>query len=298
MSEYIIEMRGVTKTFPGVIALNNVELKVKKSSIHAIVGENGAGKSTLMKVLSGVHQPDGGEIFFEGEKIHLKNQKQALDIGISMIYQELNMVYDMNIAENIFLGREPKNKFGCVDYQKMHADARAVLEKLGLEFNTRQKMRELSVAAMQMTEIAKAVSRNVKVLVMDEPTSAITETEVKELFQFLKKLKADGVTIIYISHKLDELFELADQATIIRDGNYIGTKSMQDLTKNEIITMMVGREVSGIYPKEKIEFGKEIFEVKNFTREGVFEDISCHNEILLQCLHISYHEILFKKFSF
>lgn len=273
-NEYIIEMKGITKTFPGVVALNNVNIKVRPGTIHAIVGENGAGKSTLMKILSGVHRPDEGEIIFEGKSVKFSNQKQALDMGISMIYQELNMVYDMNVAENIFLGNEPRNKMGFVDYKKMHKDAEQVLAELGLDYDTKTNVGELSVAAMQMAEIAKAVSRNVKVLVMDEPTSAIAEHEIKELFAFLEKLKAGGVTILYISHKLNELFEIADDATILRDGNYIGTKPMKEFSENEIITMMVGREVSSIYPKERIPLGETIIEVKNFTRSGVFENVS------------------------
>jgi inositol transport system ATP-binding protein len=277
LCDYAIEMKNITKRFPGVIALNNMHIKIKQGSIHAIVGENGAGKSTLMHILSGAYEPDTGEIILFNEQVKIKNQKQAIELGISMIYQELNMVYDMNIAENIFLGREPKKRVtGFVDYKKMHVAAKEILSELGLDYKTNEKLRNLTVADMQMVEIAKSVSRNCKVLVMDEPTSAISELEIQTLFKFLNKLKEKNVTIIYISHKLNELFQIADAVTIIRDGCYVDTRKISELNRNEIVKKMVGREVSNLFPKQKVPVlsAEPLFEVRGLTRSGVFKDIN------------------------
>ena len=279
---YVLEMRGITKSFPGVLALDKVSLKVKEGSVHVLVGENGAGKSTLMKVLSGEHQIDSGKIYFKGQQLDNQDTKAALEMGISMIHQELSPVLDMTIAENIYLGREPVIQGNpllspfktFVDFNRMYDETQQLLDKLGLKYNPRMQMRELSIAAMQLIEITKAISRKASLIIMDEPTSAISDTEVAMLFKQIDDLKKNGVAIIYITHKMDEIFQIADDITIIRDGQYVDSNVASAYDENKLISLMVGRTISNIFPKEHAEIGDVVLELKNVTRDGVFKNVS------------------------
>ncbi|WP_197386973.1 sugar ABC transporter ATP-binding protein [Ralstonia pseudosolanacearum] len=277
-TDVVLEMTGIVKTFPGVKALDGVNLRVRAGAVHVLVGENGAGKSTLMKVLSGEHAIDGGEIRFRGERLSGMDTKAALASGIAMIHQELNPVLDMTIAENLFLGREPMGgPFDCfVDFRRMESEAQALLDRLGLRYRAQQTMRELSIAGLQLIEIAKAVSRGASLVIMDEPTSAISDTEVAMLFRQIAELKARGVAIIYITHKMDEIFRIADDITVIRDGKYIDSNVASFYDEQTLISLMVGRAISCIFPKEDVPIGEVALEVRGLTRRGVFEDISFH----------------------
>ena len=277
-SPYVLEMREITKSFPGVLALDRVSLKVRPSTVHVLCGENGAGKSTLMKVLSGEHVVDSGEIYFNGAKLENQNTKAALNMGIAMIHQELSPVMDMTIAENIFLGREPSTGGGVlnmfVDFKSIYEETQKLLDKLGLKYSPRMKMRDLSIAAQQLIEITKAISRKASLIIMDEPTSAITDKEVDMLFDQIADLKANGVAIIYITHKMNEIFQIADDITVIRDGQYVDSGPATVYTENKLISQMVGREITNIFPKREAEIGDVVLEVRNLTRKGVFENIS------------------------
>ncbi|WP_321821595.1 MULTISPECIES: sugar ABC transporter ATP-binding protein [unclassified Burkholderia] len=278
-SQYVLEMQDVSKAFPGVLALDRVSLRVRAGTTHVLVGENGAGKSTLMKILSGEHRVDSGEVRFKGAPYRPAGTKAALETGVAMIHQELSPVLDMSIAENIFLGREPTySAFGAlsrqmIDFRSMERDTQALLDRLGLDYAPRQKMRELSVAGMQLIEIAKAISRGASVVIMDEPTSAISDTEVGMLFEQIRDLKARGVAIIYISHKMDEIFQIADDITIIRDGRYVESGPADEYDESRLIAAMVGRPISSIFPKLDATIGETVLEVRNATRHGVFSDI-------------------------
>ena len=276
--EFVLEMRDITKRFPGVLALDRMNIKVREASVHVLVGENGAGKSTLMKILSGVYTIDGGEIFFRGKKLDHQDTAAALSCGISMIHQELSPVLDMTIAENIFLGREPVRGTGIlsrfVDFGKMFAETKALLDRLGLKYDPRTPMRELSIAAMQLIEIVKAISRRASLIIMDEPTSAISDTEVAMLFRQIADLKANKVAIIYITHKMDEIFQIADDITVMRDGQFIAANPATAYDEGKLIAQMVGRTISNIFPKEEVPIGEEVLSVRNLTREGVFENVS------------------------
>lgn len=274
MAECILQMKGISKSFPGVKALSNVSFEVYPGEVHALMGENGAGKSTLMKILNGIYQPDEGEIIFNGKKVVLTSPYEALKTGISMVYQELNPILDMTIAENIFIGREPMKKKMLIDDKKLYADAKELLKKFKLSLDPRWKMSKLSIAQKQMVEMIKAVSLNSKLIVMDEPTSSLTKEEVNILFSTIKELKKSGVPIVYISHRMEEIFEICDTVSVLRDGEYVGTKPIGEIDKSSLISMMVGRELTEVFPKVKAEIGKTIFEVKNLTRKGVFSDIS------------------------
>jgi inositol transport system ATP-binding protein len=275
---YVLEMREVTKAFPGVLAVDKVNLKVRAGTTHVLVGENGAGKSTLMKILCGEHQIDSGEIRFKGAPVKARGTKAALEMGVAMIHQELSPVLDMTIAENIFLGREPMLSGplarSFVDFSLMNKQTQALLDRLGLKYDPRQKMRELSVAGMQLIEISKAISRGASLIIMDEPTSAISDTEVEMLFAQIRDLKARGVAIIYISHKMDEIFQIADDITIIRDGRYVESGPATGYDEAKLISLMVGRTISSIFPKAEAKIGETVLEVRNATRHGVFRNIS------------------------
>jgi inositol transport system ATP-binding protein len=279
-SELVLEMKGICKSFPGVKALDGVDLAVRAGTVHVLVGENGAGKSTLMKILSGEHRIDAGEISFRGVKLDLSDTRSALEAGIAMIHQELSPVLEMSIAENMFLGREPLRGAGgwpsklFVDFKRMERDTQALLDKLGLKYDARQKMSELSIAGMQLVEIAKAISRQAALVIMDEPTSAIADAEVAMLFRQIADLKAAGVAIIYITHKMDEIFRIADDITIIRDGQFVSTDVASAYDENKLISLMVGRTISSIFPKEHAEIGAVSLQVRGLTRHGVFDDIS------------------------
>ncbi|MFC7440298.1 sugar ABC transporter ATP-binding protein [Laceyella putida] len=273
--DYILEMVNISKEFPGVKALNNVQLKVRKGTVHALMGENGAGKSTLMKILIGIYRPDDGVITFDGEQLNLSNIKNALDKGISMIHQELSPIPHMTVAENIFLGREPSYGLtGWVKAKELEANTRKLFEKLEIDIDPNAKMVDLSIANTQMVEIAKAISHHSKLIIMDEPTSAITEKEVNHLFKIIRSLKKEGVSIIYITHKMDELAQITDEITVLRDGKVVGTKPSDHVTKEQLIEMMVGRELNQVFNKKPAEITETALSVNNLSKKGKFEDVS------------------------
>ncbi|TBN14159.1 sugar ABC transporter ATP-binding protein [Agrobacterium cavarae] len=270
----LLALEGIRKEFPGVLALDNVQLRIRQGSVHALMGENGAGKSTLMKIIAGVYQPDAGEIRLRGEPVTLKSPLDALEQGIAMIHQELQLMNWMTIAENIWIRREPRNRLGLIDHGKMAEMTRELFARLNLSLDPNTQVSELTVAQKQMVEIARAVSYESRILIMDEPTSALTEREVEHLFAIIRDLKARDIGIIYITHKMNELFEIADEFTVFRDGKYIGTHASNDVTRDDIIRMMVGREISNMFPKIDCPIGDVILEVRNLTIPGVFHDIS------------------------
>lgn len=265
MAEYVLEIRGVSKEFPGVKALKNVSINIHQGEIHALCGENGAGKSTLMKILSGVY-PCGtysGDIFIHGEIQRFPNIKASEDAGVAIINQELSVIKQLTIGENIFLGNEP-NRFGIIDWSHLYFETNRWLREVGLNVRPDTKIGSLGVGQQQMVEIAKAISKQAKILLLDEPTAALTESEVDTLMGILRRLKANGVTCIYISHKIGEVFEIADTITILRDGATIATKPIKDTSENEVISMMVGRELSERFPHISHQSGDVVLEVKNF----------------------------------
>ncbi len=273
--ENVLEMQGISKYFPGVQALKDVNFSVRKGEIHALIGENGAGKSTLMKVLLGMHHPDEGTIILNGENVQINSPHDALSKGVSMIHQELSLVPERTVAENILIGREPKSIIPpFMSWTKLFTQADEILERLHLDFNARDLVKDLSVAGQQMIEIARAVSCNSNLIIMDEPTSALTDKEVNTLYEIMTKLKSQGISIIFISHKLDEIFRIADRTTVLRDGEFIAVRDNSSFDKPALITMMVGRELNKIFPKEDVEIGNPILEVKNLTADGVFKDIT------------------------
>lgn len=264
---YILEMIDVVKEFPGVKALDGVNLKIRPHSVHALMGENGAGKSTLMKCLFGIYNRDSGQILLNGEEINFSSSKEALNHGVSMVHQELNQVLQRNVMDNIWLGRYPK-KNGFIDENKMYEDTKEIFENLDIHVDPRVKVASLSVSEMQMVEIAKAVSYNSKIIVMDEPTSSLTEKEVAHLFKIIKKLREKGCGIVYISHKMEEITEISDDITILRDGKWIDTRSVSELTTNEIINMMVGRDLTHRFPEKDNHSGDVILEIKDLTSKS------------------------------
>ncbi|TAV75934.1 sugar ABC transporter ATP-binding protein [Rhizobium leguminosarum] len=273
-AEYLLSAEGVRKEFPGVVALDDVQFRLKRASVHALMGENGAGKSTLMKILAGIYTPDKGDIRLKGIEIQLKSPLDALENGIAMIHQELNLMPFMTVAENIWIRREPKNRFGFIDHGVMHRMTEELFTRLNIAIDPDIEVRFLSVANRQMVEIAKAVSYNSDVLIMDEPTSALTEREVEHLFRIIRDLKAQGIGIVYITHKMNELFEIADEFSVFRDGRYIGTHASTDVTRDDIIRMMVGREITQMFPKEEVPIGEVMLSVKDLCLKGVFNNVS------------------------
>ncbi|WP_025120122.1 MULTISPECIES: sugar ABC transporter ATP-binding protein [unclassified Serratia (in: enterobacteria)] len=273
MYPYVLEAEGISKQFPGVKALDNVSLKIKPGSVHALMGENGAGKSTLMKCLIGIYRPDGGTIKVKGQPVTFNDTQAALHSGISMIHQELNLVPHMTVAENIWLGREPA-KLGFVNHEELNRKTRELLAHLKIKLNPETPLGTLSIANQQMVEIAKAVSYNADVLIMDEPTSALTEGEVVHLFAIIRELKQQGKGIIYISHKMDEIFAITDEVSIFRDGTSIASDKTENLTKQSLITMMVGRELTQMFPKFNNNIGEEVLRVAGLRRSGWFHDVS------------------------
>lgn len=273
-NELILKMDNIHKSFPGVKALDGVMLHVKKGSVHAFMGENGAGKSTLMKILIGIYQPDMGTIEFKGKQVQINRTADALKLGISMIHQELNDIPHMTVTENIFLGREPLKKSGLIDHKKMKEDCKVLLKSLDIEISPETRMVELSVANKQMIEIAKATSYNSDLIIMDEPTSAITEKEVEHLFKIIHKLKERDVAVIYITHKMDEVFKIADEITVLRDGTFICTEPASAMDHGKLVEKMVGRELNQVFHKEQANIGEIKLQVKNLCREGVFNNVS------------------------
>lgn len=266
-NEYILQMKEVVKQFPGVLALDQVNLSVKPGELMAIIGENGAGKSTLMKIISGALTANCGEVVLDGEVVPPSMKpKDRMDIGIAIIYQELNYLNEMTIAENLFMGRTlVKGPLNIVDYKRMYRQAEELMKSFGMDYSSRTLMKDLSVAEKQMIEILRAVSKDVKVLIMDEPTSSLNEVETRRLFEFIVDLKAKGVSILYISHKLEEVFELADRVQVMRDGRNVGVKNISETNTAELVTLMVGREITDMYPKEENEIGDTVLRVENLT---------------------------------
>lgn len=276
MEDYILEMKNIVRTFPGVRALNGVDFRARRGSVHALMGENGAGKSTLMKCLVGINPPDSGEIRLKGEKVTISNPHDALKLGIAMIYQELNPVIERSVMENIWLGREPMLR-GCsflVDHRAMYEQTRLLLEELEIDIDPKIKVKELSVAKMQMIEIAKAISYNADIVIMDEPTSSLTPNEVEHLFSMIRKLKDRNVAIIYITHKMEEIFTIADEVTVLRDGNHITTKPIAEMTIDSLITAMVGRRLTEMFPKMESQIGDVKLAVRHLEVPGLLHDIS------------------------
>ena len=273
-AEYLLSAEGIRKEFPGVVALDDVQFRLKRASVHALMGENGAGKSTLMKILAGIYIPDKGDIRLKGVEIQLKSPLDALENGIAMIHQELNLMPFMTVAENIWIRREPKNRFGFVDHGVMYRMTEELFTRLNIAIDPDIEVRYLSVANRQMVEIAKAVSYNSDVLIMDEPTSALTEREVEHLFRIIRDLRAQGIGIVYITHKMNELFEIADEFSVFRDGRFIGTHASTDVTRDDIIRMMVGREITQMFPKETVPIGEVVLSVKDLCLKGVFHNVS------------------------
>ncbi|CNI19715.1 galactose/methyl galaxtoside transporter ATP-binding protein [Yersinia frederiksenii] len=273
MYPYILEAEGISKQFPGVKALNKVGIKIKPGSVHALMGENGAGKSTLMKCLIGIYHPDEGTIKVKGEVVTFSDTLDALHAGIAMIHQELNLVPHMTVAENIWLGREPVH-YGLVNHDLLNSKTRDLLQHLNIRLKPEMVVGELNIASQQMVEIAKAVSYDADILIMDEPTSALTEGEVFHLFAIINELKEQGKGIIYISHKMDEIFEITDEVSIFRDGMFVATDKTENLTKQSLITMMVGRELTHMFPKFNNNIGEEVLKVSALRRDGLFRDIS------------------------
>ena len=276
--EYVLEMRNIVKTFPGVRALDGVNLRLRPGTVHVICGENGAGKSTLMKCINGTYVADEGEMYYKGEKIGSHTVKDTLDMGIAMIYQEMSPVMEMTVAENIWLGREPRNGM-LVDYKKMYSDTQALLDEMGIPYKANQKMYELPIAGHQLIEIAKALSCNASVVIMDEPSSAIGDKEIEILFRHIFAMREKGIGILYITHKMDEIFRIADEITIIRDGAYIESGPADQYDSNKLIALMVGREITDVFPKDTtVPIGDVILKVDNLTQNkedgGRFKNVS------------------------
>ncbi|WP_313679680.1 sugar ABC transporter ATP-binding protein [Pantoea vagans] len=273
MNAFALEAEGISKFFPGVKALDNVSLRVRPGTVHALMGENGAGKSTLMKCLIGMYRPDKGTIKIKGEPVQFQDTMDALRSGISMIHQELNLVPYMTVAENIWLGREPM-KFGFVDHVRLNQKTQELLNRLNIRLKADRMVGELSIASQQMVEIAKAVSWDSDIVIMDEPTSALTETEVAHLFTIIRDLREQGKAIIYISHKMDEIFNITDEVSIFRDGNWIASDQTAKYTRQSLITQMVGRELTQLFPKFNSAIGEEVLTVRNLTCKDRFTDVS------------------------
>lgn len=264
----IIEFKNVTKAFPGVLALSDVDLDLQKGEVHAIMGENGAGKSTLIKTLSGINVPDKGQIFFEGKELKNITPRMSRELGITVIYQELTLVKDLSIAENIFLGEFPR-KGALLDDKEMYGRTQAILDELELKLNPKTKVRELTTGYQQMVEISRAVARDAKVLVLDEPSASLSNKEVEILFRFINKARNKGITIVYISHRLDEVFEISDRITVLRDGKKIKTLNTADTNRDELVSLMVGREIGDVYPQRpKVTNTDVVLEAQNLTGNG------------------------------
>ncbi|MFW5943361.1 MAG: sugar ABC transporter ATP-binding protein, partial [Chloroflexota bacterium] len=269
----VIRMEHIHKTFGGVHALTDAQIEVHAGEVHALLGENGAGKSTLIKIMTGVHQPNRGQIFLHGEPVTFSGPREAQQQGVAAIYQEPSLFPDLDIAENILVGRQPTRR-GRVDWGAVYGEAQRLLQQLGVRLNPRTRARNLSVAQQQTVEIARALSLDADLLIMDEPTSSLTMSEVEELFRIVRQLRDAGTAIIFISHRLEELFAIADRVSVLRDGHYVGTRDMADVTSEELIQMMVGRQLDEMFPGTDAEAGDVLLEVSNLSKTGRFEDIS------------------------
>ena len=274
MTEYILELNKISKSFSGVEVLHEVSFALRPCEVHALLGENGAGKSTLVKIITGVHHPDKGEILLNGTPVHFGDARDSRQAGIAAIYQELSLFPDLDVAENIFVGRQPVTRGGRVDWRKLYDEAGKLLASLGVQLDLKQKARTLSIAQQQMVEIARAFSINAQILIMDEPTSSLTLHEVDDLFRLVRRLREEGTAIIFISHRLDELHALADRVTVLRDGTYVGTRPMNEVTRDDLIRMMVGRTITNLFPKQDVKAGDVVLKVENLSRAGAFQDVS------------------------
>ena len=270
----LLEVRNVSKRFPGVVALEDVSLRLKHGTVHALIGENGAGKSTLMRIIAGIYAPDAGELHLRGRAVQLRSPMDALQNGIAMIHQELNLMPSMSVAENIWIGREPVNAFGIISHRELHRRTQLLLERLRIDIDPQATLRTLSIAGRQMVEIAKALSYQSQLLIMDEPTSALTEKDAEHLFTVIRELTAQGTGVFYITHKMDELFEISDEVSVFRDGRHIATDRPEKLTREEIIRMMVGRELAQIFPGAPACQGPIVLSARALTLQRQFYDIS------------------------
>lgn len=275
MSPYIVELKHITKKFPGVVAMRDMHIQIKPGEIHGLIGENGAGKSTLIKVLTGVYVPEEGEIYVDGKKVSFKNPVHAREAGIACVYQELNIVKMLSVVDNVFMGRKIVNRFGLLDYPEMHRQAKEALSMLGHpEINTKMECGKLGIGQQQMVEIAKAVSQKAKLIIMDEPTSSLGEQEVKQLMDTVRKLKSEGIAILFVSHKLEELFELCDRVTVMRDGEFVITEDIGNLNEDKLIQAMVGRSLDNQYPKEFGTRGECFLKAVDLKEMGVLRGVS------------------------
>lgn len=270
----VLVMVGITKSFPGVLALDEVNLSLKKGEVHVLLGENGAGKSTLMKILSGAYTKDEGDIYIDGKKIEIDSPAHAQDLGIGIIYQEFNLNTFLSVAENIYLGREPVHLPGIINWSKLYWNAQKILDDLKVGIDAKQEVGSLGVAKQQMVEVAKALSLNARFLIMDEPTASLSNKEIRQLFKTINHLKQQGVSIIYISHRLEEIFEIGDRVTVLRDGKYIGTKEVGEISRNDLVKMMVDRDLNEHIPKEKTSTGDTVLRLENISVENRLRNIS------------------------
>ena len=269
-----IEMRGIDKAFGTNQVLKNAGFELRDGEIHALMGENGAGKSTLMKILTGVYTRDAGTVVVDGQEVVYKSPQEAEKAGIVFIYQELNVLFDLTVEENLFMGKEITKGFGVCDKKAMRKKAQEVMDKMGVNIPVNAVMSDLSVGQQQMVEICKALMVDAKVLIMDEPTAALTESETKVLFEVIESLKAKGVSIVYISHRMEEIFQLCDRITILRDGQYVGTENIKDITMDGVVQMMIGREIGERYPQRDVKIGEEVIRVEGLTHEKMFRDVN------------------------
>ncbi|WP_186423629.1 sugar ABC transporter ATP-binding protein [Lacrimispora celerecrescens] len=269
-----IEMKGICKSFSDHAVLTDAGFSLESGEVHALMGENGAGKSTLMKILTGIYEKDSGTVLIDGEEVVYKTPKEAEHAGIILIHQELNVLFDLTVEENLFLGKEITTRRGICNKKEMQKQAETILEKLGVKIPVKKRMAELAVGQQQMIEICRALMSEAKVIIMDEPTAALTASETEILFKVIKKLQKDGVSIIYISHRMEEIFELCDRITVLRDGQYVGTKETQNTNEKDIVKMMIGREIGERYPERKSSIGKEILRVSGLTKHGTYENVS------------------------
>ena len=269
-----IEMRGINKSFGSNQVLKDAGFVLQDGEVHALMGENGAGKSTLMKILTGVYTKDAGTVLVDGQEVNYKNPQEAEKAGIVFIYQELNVLFDLTVEENLFMGKEITKKFGVCDKKAMRAKAQEVMDRMGVHIPVDAVMSDLSVGQQQMVEISKALMVDAQVLIMDEPTAALTASETEVLFEVIKSLRAKGVSIVYISHRMEEIFELCDRITILRDGSYIGTRFIKDITMDDIVQMMIGREIGERYPKREAVIGQEVLRVEGLTHSKMFRDVN------------------------
>ena len=273
MDKIKMRLSKIEKSFPGVKALDGIEFSVREGTVHALCGENGAGKSTLMKIIMGLYKADKGSIFLDEKEVDIKNPIQARDLGISMIAQELSYVPELSVEENLFLGRLPVKGFGMIDWKKIRQESKKFLEEENLPYKPWQKLKTLTVSDIQILEIIKAVTNNAKIIIMDEPTSSITQSEVENLFKKVEELKKKGVSIIYISHKMDEVFRIADDISILRDGKVVASKKASEFDLESVISLMVGRKIENAYPKEDAELGDKVLEIDKLSKDKLFEDI-------------------------